>query len=238
MNSMHSNALEREADRILIAANDNAPKPTRFRFRGARPAWNWLHKQDPKAAAALWLVARRMLPEAANDNQADGSGLGVDRRKDGKPRGKNADPRSIEAYLALPSIKPRLGDADSPTQRYSDWHSDVIAVKPQRDVFRFHADCRFSFHPPAIAEGASFLGAIGGLGQPKAGKKRGDIRRVDEPDMPEMPDRIFVIIENMLARADLAGIGRALGYKGGYTDRAGGKAMREAGKWALGAIAA
>lgn len=232
--------LWQQANAILKADNDNNPpaRKPRIRNRSTRPAWNWLRKQDERAAAALWLVARRMLPVADNDNSpSDAKGMGLERRKDGKPRGKNAAPMSLESYLALPSVQPRLGDAEYVAGRLQGWGS-WYEVKPQRQVFDFHPDCRHGFCAPAIAYGASFMGAQSGLGQPKAGKQRGDARRVEEPDLPAMPDRIFVIIEAMLARADLAGIGRALGYGGGYADRMGGKAMREAGRWALGVVSA
>ncbi|EFG8199621.1 hypothetical protein BMB17_004825, partial [Escherichia coli] len=191
----------------LIAANDNKAPQERIRFRGQRPAWNWLRKQDERAAAALWLVARRMLPDAANDNHEPGLG-GLDRREDGKARGPNVRPASVEGYLALPCEKPRLGDA--PRVAMDFWWRDQIdrnpeprayAIKPQRDVFAFHSNCRFGFCAPAVAYGAHFLGAAGGLGKPKMGKRRGDIRRIDDTELPEMPDRILAIIEAMLSRA-------------------------------------
>lgn len=123
--------LEAEADAHLAAANDNTPPKARVRFRGGRPALNWLKRQDERAAAALWLVARRHLPEAANDNQADAKGLGVDRRRNGKPRGRDADSRSLDAYIKLPSEKPRLGDAEAHPAPLRGWWSDTIVVKSQ-----------------------------------------------------------------------------------------------------------
>lgn len=233
--------IEAEADALLAAANDNTPPKARIRFRGGRPALNWLRRQDERAAAALWLVARRHLPEAANDNLSDAKGMGVERRKNGKPRGTDADPRSLEAYLKLPSEKPRLGDADATPGPLRGWWSDTIVVKSQEWTHpeaEFTESTRMSWHPPGIAHGAIFMGAIGGLGQAKQGKHRGDARRVDEPDLPAMPEAVAKTVEAVLARADLAGVGRALGYRGGYADRQGKKAMLEAGRWALKTIAA
>ncbi|MGE0280823.1 MAG: hypothetical protein AB7P20_09455 [Rhizobiaceae bacterium] len=265
-------AAEKTADQLL-AANDNEPPKKRIRSRSLRPAWNWLKKEDKRAAAALWLFARRMLPEAANDNVVEPGLTSLDRRRDGKPRGPNKNlneaqyaPRPVdptlplwrgkidggylarrrpnarvlcgtEAHLAQPGVRARLGDLESAaTTNYSGWHSGVFAIKPQRPAYPFHPDCRFGYCAPAIAEGATFLGAAGGLGKAKAGKRKGDVRKVDEQDLPNMPDRIFLTIELMLARADLAGVGRAHGYKGGYADRVGKRAMREAGRWALDAL--
>ncbi len=201
---------------------------------------NWLKKHDEKGAAALWLVARdRLPPEAANDNQPS-KGMGVDRRKDGKPRGRDPDPRSLDAYLALPAVKPRLGAAEPEPARCSNWDGESrgISIKPQRDVVEFHPNCRFGFCAPAIAEGAIFLGAEGGLGQPKIGKRRGDIRRVDGPELPKPSDEVDTVIETLLSGGNVADVGKALGARGGYADRRGGEALLAAGKWARMAIAA
>ncbi len=228
------------ADAILRASPEPKQPAVRIRYRGSRPAWNWLRKHDERGAAALWLVARdRLPPEAANDNEPT-KGLGVDRRKDGKPRGKNPDPRSLDAYLALPAVKPRLGDAESAPAKTGNWDGDSrgITVKPQRDVFDFHPECRFGFCAPAIAEGTIFLGAIGGLGQLKMGKRRGDARRVDEPDIANPPAEVDTVIEVVLSGGHVADVGRALGARGGYADRRGGAALLTAGKWATQAIVA
>lgn len=229
-----------EADAILKANPEPKTPAVRIRYRGQRPAWNWLRKQDEKGAAALWLVCRdRLPPEAANDNQPT-KGMGVDRRKDGNPRGKNPDPRSLDAYLALPSVIPRLGDAEPQPIRRAGWDGESrgISIKPQRDVFNFHPDCRFGYCAPAIAEGAIFLGAQGGLGQPKMGKRRGDVRRLDEPAMPAPSEEVDTVIEAVLAGATVAGVGEALGANGGYADRRGGAALLAAAKWARAALAA
>ena len=235
----------RETDAFL-RANPEPKEPTvRIRYRGQRPAWNWLKKHDEQGAAALWIVARERLPQADNDNLPTEAGPHVDRRDDGHPRGRNPDPRSLEAYLALPAVKPRLGDAERKhtgqwwrdrTDAYSE--QPRIAVKPQRDVFDFHTECRFGFLAPAIAEGAIFLGAIGGLGQPKVGKRRGDVRLVDAPDIARPPADIDTVIEVMLAGGNVADVGKALGARGGYADRRGGAALRAAGRWATAAVAA
>ena len=234
------------ADAIL-RSNPEPPQPAvRVRYRGTRPAFNWLAKQDERAAAALWLVARRRLPSAANDNlptaanDSTAHGQGVDRRKDGKPRGRNPDPRSLEAYIAMPSIQPRFGDAEPAPVRFGNWDGESrgITIKPQREVFDFHPDCRFGYCAPAIAGGAIFLGAEGGLGQPKIGKQRGDARRVGEPDAVVPPNEVDTVIEVMLSGGSVADVGKALGARGGYADRRGGRALLAAGKWAEQAIAA
>ncbi|ACM25784.1 hypothetical protein [Rhizobium rhizogenes] len=244
----------------LIAANDNAlsrqqmvyiadallraePAPrevvARIRYRGKKPAWNWLSKRDRTGAAALWLLARDRLPlEAANDNQPS-DGMSVDRRKDGKIRGRNPDPRNLEAYLALPSVQPRLGDAETNPVQWRGWHSDVIAIKPQRQPgeYPMHPFGRFTRCLPAIAEGAVFLGAQSGLGQPKIGKKRGDLRRADQPTIATPPEDVDVVIEVILSGGNVADVGKALGAKGGYADRRGGAALLAAGTWAKKAVA-
>lgn len=230
----------RRADAILRANPEPKQPAVRVRYRGTRPAWNWLKKHDEHAAAALWLVARDRLPmEAANDNEP-AKGLGMDRRKDGKPRGRNSDPRSIDAYLALPAVKPRLSDPEPEPARTGNWDGESrgITIKPQRDVFDFHPDCRFGYCAPAIADGAIFLGAEGGLGKPKIGKQRGDIRRVEAPETPRPPEEVDTVIEVMLSGGNVADVGKALGAKGGYADRRGGAALLAAGQWAKAAIAA
>ncbi|MGX9574078.1 hypothetical protein [Mesorhizobium sp. f-mel] len=221
----------------FLKANPQPPQPTaRIRYRGGRPAMNWLAKHDARGAASLWLIARQRQPEGANDNQADAEGMGIDRRKDDKPRGKNPDPRSLDAYIALPAERPRLGDAEPQAVRLRGWFK-WFDLKPQREAFDFHPDCRFGFCAPAIAEGAIFLGSIGGLGQPKMGKCRGDIRRQDKPETPTPSEEIDTVIEVILARGNVADVGRALGAKGGGADRRGGRALRDAGRWAAAAIA-
>ncbi|MFH1797605.1 MAG: hypothetical protein ABIK36_06425 [Pseudomonadota bacterium] len=249
MSAMSRRQVMAEADEIL-RANPAATVATRIRYRGGRPALNWLAKQDEKGAAALWRIASTRLPSAANDNipvaandnNADAKGLGVDRRKDGKPRGKKPNSRSIEAYLAMPAVQPRLGDAEPSRTRVGNWDgaSRGVSIKSQEWIYPdavFTHETRLSFHPPAIAPGAFFLGSVGGLGQPKIGKQRGDIRRVDEGTVSAPPDEIDIVVETVLARGNLADVGRALGAKGGYADRKGRAALLAAGKWAVKALA-
>ncbi len=225
--------LEQAADRILAADNDNKPPEPPVRFRGTRPAWSWLAKHDALGAACLWLVARQRLPQAANDNHAE-DGLRLDRRKDGKARGKNAAPRNLEAYLELPAVRPRLGDAGPVARALKGWDGEScgVTIKAQTVDYPLHDDCRFGFGPPVIAYGAFFLGAQGGLGRPRPHTSRGDVRRVEEPDAAVLPAEVDIVIEAILARATVAGVGEALGAHGGYADRRGRKALMDAARWA------
>lgn len=225
---------EREATRFL-AANDNRPPKERIRYRGTRPAWNWLAKQDQLQAASLWLVAREFLPEPANDNYEPDM-RHVDRRTDGKARGPAEPVFDAASYLALPSVLPRFGDAYPAPTTYSGWHSDGLVIKRQRQPDDFalsprgrHVRCR-----PGVAWQYGTLVDV--VGQPRPGVSRGDVRRIDPPERLDIPDRIVVIIENMLAGATLASLGEALGFHGGYCDRAGRRAMREAGEWAVSVV--
>lgn len=196
----------------FLKANPEKRASVRIRYRGGRPAWNWLKKHDEKGAAALWLVCRKRLPQAANDNLPTDAGLNVDRsRKDGRPRGKNPDPRSLEAYMDLPEIQPRLGDAEPEPARTGSWDavSRGIAIKPQRQDFEFSTDCRFGFCEPAIAPGAIFLGAIGGLGRPKQGKSRGDVRFAAGVVLSEPPSDVDTVIEVILSGGNVADVGKA-----------------------------
>ncbi|TIN94612.1 MAG: hypothetical protein E5Y03_31860 [Mesorhizobium sp.] len=225
------------ADAIL-KANPEKSTTTRIRYRGGRPAWNWLKKQDEKGAACLWLIARQRLPQAANDNLPTEAGLNIDRsRKDGRPRGKNPDPRSLDAYLALPAVKPRLGDPEPEPARTGNWDGESrgVSIKSQDWLYPdavFTAATRFSFHPPEIAPGAIFLGAIGGLGRPKQGKGRGDVRMAAGAVPSTPPGDVETVIEVVLSGGNVADVGKAFGAKGGYADRRGGAALLAAGKWA------
>jgi hypothetical protein len=236
-------SLLQEADRILKADNDNRPQQGSARFRGGRPAWNWLAKQNEHGAACLWIVARQRLPQPANDNRADASGMGLDLRASGKPRGRNPAPRSLDAYLAMPGIQPRLGDGPpaptvlQPSANFSE--EPRITIKPQEWLYPdavFTEATRFGYCAPVIAKGASFIGALSGLGQPRPNTNRGDIRRVEEPELPAPPDEVGTVIEAILARATVADVGEALGAKGGYADRRGGKALLAAARWAVGIV--
>lgn len=227
------------ADAILTANPPEKRTAARIRYRGGRPALTWMKKHNATGAAALWLVARERLPQAANDNLPIEAGLNVDRsRKDGRPRGKNADPRSLDAYIALPAVQPRLGDPEPEPPRTGNWDavSRGVAIKSQEWIHPdavFTSATRFSFHPPEIAEGASFLGSIGGLGQLKMGKRRGDVRLTGCTDPANPPPEIDAVIETILAGGGVADVGKALGAKGGHADRRGGAALLAAGRWAM-----
>ncbi|TPL97314.1 hypothetical protein [Mesorhizobium sp. B2-3-10] len=228
-------------DAFLKANPEPHPPAVRIRYRGTRPAMNWLAKHDAIGAASLWRIARQRRQEVANDNRSDAEGLGIDRRKDGKPRGRNPDPRSLDAYLAIPAVQPRLGDRE-PEPTYAglwDGGSRGITIKCQDWIHpdaAFTDATRFSFHPAEIATGAIFLGSVGGLGQPKMGKRRGDTRRLDEPKTPAPSEEIDTVIETILSGGNVADVGKALGAKGGGADRKGGKSLRAAGAWASAAI--
>lgn len=238
------------ADEILSANPVPKEPATRTRYRGGRPALNWLQKRDERGAAALWLIARKRLPAAANDNvptaandnRADATGLAVERRKDGRPRGRNADPRSLQAYLALPGNAPRLGDAPQTPVTYggADLESRGLTIKRQRQPgdHGLSSFGRFTRCLPAIAPGAFFIGSVGGLGQPKMGMTRGEIRRAEEGTVALPPSEVDTVIETVLARGNVADVGKALGAKGGYADRRGAKALLDAARWAERAIAA
>lgn len=229
-NHADRHAMEAEATRLL-ADNDNKPPKERVRYRGTRPAWNWLARQDERQAAALWLVAREFLPDAANDNREPGLS-NIDRRADGKPRGPVERDFDAESYLALPSVLPRFGDVEPEPAQLHGWHTDGFVIKRQRqpDDYPLYPFGRFTRCRPGVAWCYGSL--VDTVGQPRPGASRGDPRRADPPERLDVPDRIFFIIENMLAGADLTGIGEALGFHGGYCDRAGRRAMREAGEWA------
>ncbi len=215
----------------LLAANDNKPSKRRVRYRGGRPALAWLAKRDAVAAAALWLLARYRLPEDS-DNIEPGL-TGVDTRDDGTPRGPRRQP--VRGYLELPAAiasSLRAEGLRRPIAGNGWWNAAGFAIKPQREIFDFHPDCRHGFCAPEVADGAMFLGSIGGLGKPKKGKQKGDPRRIEGPDLPEMPDAVLVTVEAILARATLSGIGETHGYSGGYADRAGKRLLIAAGQWA------
>ncbi|RVJ82619.1 hypothetical protein [Sinorhizobium medicae] len=228
-------AAERMATK-LIAANDNTPPKGRAPvYRGGRPAWNWGAKQDQHGAAALWLVARNRLPsETANDNEPQQGGLDV--RRNGVARGKSKAKSNLGAHLALPAVLPRLGDGErEPVEPCGYTRQDIL---PQNDIEELSDDFRsFGSCADAVAPGASFIGAESGLGQPKLGKSRGDVRRVEDPTFDEPPSDIDYTIELILSRANLAEIGEALGYTGRYRDKAGAKAVVRAMDWAKAQVA-
>ncbi|MFZ2103672.1 MAG: hypothetical protein WAU86_24235, partial [Oricola sp.] len=196
-----------KADAILRANPEPKNPAVRIRYRGRRPAWNWLKKHDEQGAAALWLVARdRLPPEAANDNQPT-KGMGVDRRKDGKARGPRRTSTAVDEWLERPaavaSPLAASGAERVPVRPLTGFHGWYDLKPGVRSVV--HADCCYTLADAAVAEGAWFMGAAGGLGQPKPGKRRGDIRRVDEPAMPAPSDEVDKVIEALLAGATVAG---------------------------------
>jgi len=230
---------ERDADK-LTAANDNKKPKYRIRYRGTRPAWNWLKKQDERAAAVLWLAARHMLPEAANDNREPGL-KHLDRRKDGRPRGAQEPEFNAGSYLALPAAMPSPLHGEPFQRAVSEpgWFNAAgFTMKPQRQRGEYPSSpsCRFT---RCVAGTAWQYGSlIETVGKSRPGKNRGDARRVDEPDPPEMPDDVFVTVEAMLSGATLAGVGEMHGARGGYADVKGKQAMLAAGAWALSAVSA
>ncbi|MBS3649675.1 hypothetical protein KEU06_13765 [Pseudaminobacter sp. 19-2017] len=231
----------RVADEILKANPEPKQPAVRIRYRGQRPAMNWLRKHDRKGAACLWLIARdRLPPDAANDNQADAKDLGVDRRKDGRARGPRRVPTDAEEYLerpaALPSPLAAVSAERVPVRPLTGFHGWFELKPGVRSVV--HADCCYTLADAAVAEGAFFIGAIGGLGQPKTGKSRGDMRRVAQPESPQPPDEVDTVIEVMLSGGNVADVGKALGARGGYADRRGGAALLAAARWAKVALAA
>jgi hypothetical protein len=109
------------------------------------------------------------------------------------------------------------------TIKCQDWiHPDAV----------FTQSTRFSFHPPAIAFGAIFLGAIGGLGQPKQGKSRGDVRLAHSVSLAAVPENVATVVEVILGGGTVADVGKAFGAKGGNADRRGGAELLAAGRWA------
>lgn len=238
---------ERLATR-LIADNDNTPPTGREPFyRGGRPAFNWAAKSDRYGAACLWLIARQRLPPdmiVANDNEPKTGGLDV--RRNGQARGKTTPKTTLGEHLDIPAVLPRLGDAPprgwTPAghTRIDLKHQDMaIAGNRQFRVdralsaaFRSYGACA-----DAVAPGAIFLGAESGLGTPRPGKSRGSPLRAEEPDFGEPPEDVDYVLELMLAREDLAGIGRAFGARGRYADKKGKALLFRAMTWAMAKVA-
>lgn len=80
--------------------------------------------------------------------------------------------------------------------------------------------------PTAIARNARFMGGITALKETKSNPVYGKW----EPEQPDISDASRVVLDELQARGTLTDIGLRLGYKGGYADRAGGKAVMTAGK--------
>lgn len=77
----------------------------------------------------------------------------------------------------------------------------------------------------AIAKGAQFVGGISGRSQTAS---TGTIGKVEEA--PPLDQKTAIVLEEVAARGSLEKIGLKLGYRGGYADRAGKRALLEAGK--------
>lgn len=223
---------EREATK-LIAANDNTPPKGRSPvYRGERPAFNWAAKQDKYGAACLWLIARQRLPDsavAANDNEPPQGCL--DTRKNGTARGKQKAKTNLGAHLDLPSVLPRLGDAEpQPAEPCGYTRQDI---RPQNDVVELSDNfLSFGACADAVAPGAIFIGAESGLGTPRPGKSKGSPLRAEEPNFDEPPADIDYVIELLMARENLSGIGEAFGATGRYQDKKGATLLTKAMEWA------
>jgi hypothetical protein len=234
--SARSNA-ERLADRFLTANDNTPPKTKEPVHRGGRPAFNWAAKQDKVGAACLWLIARQRLPDAivaANDNAPSDGGL--DTRKNGTARGKSRLKISLGKHLAQPAVVPRLGDGEpQPLERcgYTRMH-----IQPQNDVTELSDDFRsYGACGDVIAPGAIFIGAESGLGTPRPGKSRGSPLRAEDPDFGEPPPDVDYVIELLMARENVAGIGKAFGAIGRYQDKKGAAMLAKAMAWARAQVA-
>lgn len=217
----------------LIADNDNTPLQGRAPvYRGGRPAMNWATKQDEYGAACLWLIARSRLPHsvvAANDNEPTQGGLDV--RRNGTARGKSKLKASLGEHLSLPAVLPRLGDGEPEAVQPCGYTR--LDILPQRGVTQLSDDfTSFGACADAVAPGAEFIGALSGLGTPRPGKSKGSPLKADEPDLPEPPPEVDYVIELLLARENVSGIGRAFGATGRYQDKKGAALLRQAMTWA------
>lgn len=222
---------EHAADKFL-AANDNAPPKGRAPvYRGGRPAFNWAAKQDRYGAACLWMLARQRIPYAempANDNRPQG---GLDVRRNGVARGPVKTKANLGAHLALPAVIDPLGSAD-PQPVIPAGHSR-IETKPQNQIRNLSPNFRsFASCADAVPDGVEFIGAESGLGTPRPGKSRGSPLKAEEPDFPEPPPELDYVIELILARENLAGIGKAFGSSGRYCDKKGAALITKAMEWA------
>jgi hypothetical protein len=231
-------AAERAADKYLADNNNTPPKGRMPVYRGTRPAFNWAAKTDQYGAACLWLIARQRLPDsmiAANDNEPAKGGL--DTRKNGVARGKSKAKTNLGKHLSLPAVLPRLGDGGSlPIQPAGYTRHDI---RPQNDVRELSDDFRsFGACADAIAEGASFIGAETGLGTPRPGKSKGSPLRADDLTFDAPPSDVDYVIELLMARENVAGIGAAFGATGRYQDKKGAAMLSMAMEWAKSQVAA
>jgi hypothetical protein len=222
-----------------IADNDNTPSTGRAPvYRGGRPAFNWAAKQDKLGAACLWMIARQRLPDsviAANDNEPVKGGL--DTRRNGAARGKVKPKTSFGAHLDLPAALPRFGEADPvPVEPCGYTRLDIL---PQNDIDALSDDfLSYGACGDAVAPGASFIGAESGLGTARPGKSKGSPLRAEELTFEEPPPDIDYVIELLMARANVSGIGEAFGATGRYQDRKGAVLLTKAMDWAKAQIAA
>lgn len=185
----------------------------------------------------MWLIARQRLPEAmvaANDNEPLSVG-GLDTRRNGA-RGKSKLRISLGEHMALPAVLPRLGDGDpQPAQPCGYTRMDVL---PQNEVVELSDNFRsYGACGEVVAPGAIFIGAESGLGTPRPGKSRGSPLRAEEPDFGEPPRDVDYVIELLMARENVAGIGKAFGATGRYQDRKGAAMLSKAMAWARAQVA-
>ncbi|MGP2492294.1 hypothetical protein ACTDI4_11785 [Mesorhizobium sp. PUT5] len=167
--------------------------------------------------------------------------------KANKPRGGRRPYRLDAAgYLALKPTTPSPLHAESYQRPLSGepalapMYGPLGGVEANRDTLRaFGVDGSVSFErlhfpatkcPTVIAKGARFIAGISGRSQTASPAVIG---KVEEP--PKLDTRHAAVIEEVASRGKLASIGRRLGYRGGYADRAGGKALLDAGKAVLAA---
>ncbi|MBB4571736.1 hypothetical protein [Rhizobium leucaenae] len=222
----------------LLAANDNTPPKGRAPvYRGGRPAFNWAAKHDEYGAACLWLIARKRLPDpvvAANDNEPQQGGL--ETRKNGVARGKSKFKVALGEHLSIPGIIPRLGDAEPQPVTASGYSRQD--VRPQNDVEELSDNfLSFGACADAVAPGTDFIGAESGLGTPRPGKSKGSPLKAEEPDFDEPPPDVDYVIELLMARENVAGVGAAFGARGRYADKKGAAMLAKAMAWAKAQVA-
>lgn len=232
------NDAERLANKYL-AANDNTPPKGRAPVhRGGRPAFNWAAKQDRYGAACLWLIARQRLPDSvviANDNEPPQGGLDI--RRNGTARGKKKTKASLGSHLDLPPVLPRLGDGEpQPVEPCGYTRLDIL---PQNDVDELSDDfVSYGSCSDGIASlGIDFIGAESGLGTPRPGKSKGSPIRAEDLSFDDPPPDIDYVIELLMSRENLAGIGEAFGARGRYQDRKGAAMLAKAMEWAKAQVA-
>ena len=126
---------------------------------------------------------------------------------------------------------PRLGDAEpQPVQPCGYTRHDLL---PQNVVDGLSDDfISFGACADAVGEGACFIGAESGLGTPRPGKSKGSPLRAEDPDFGEPPADIDYVIELLMAREDVSGIGEAFGARGRYQDKKGAAMLGKAMEWA------